>query len=151
MRNTTNDQVAGIEQMVVSGTPPDSLFILDAVLNLDGGVKPKMVATANASYSDMAFRIFKMPGYRFSPRLRDLEDQRFCKARMPGAEPEAGHGALKALARNNKVNVNKVLTAWPDMLRVAGSLVTNQMRAYDLLRMFGHGGRPTPLGQAFAE
>ncbi|MBR8640558.1 Tn3 family transposase [Streptomyces tuirus] len=24
-------------------------------------------------------------------------------------------------------------------------------RAYDLLRMFGRGGRPTPLGQAFAE
>ena len=37
------------------------------------------------------------------------------------------------------------------MLRVAGSLVTNQVRAYDLLRMFGREGRPTPLGQAFAE
>jgi TnpA family transposase len=29
--------------------------------------------------------------------------------------------------------------------------VTNQVRAYDLLRMFARGGRPTPLGQAFAE
>lgn len=37
------------------------------------------------------------------------------------------------------------------MTRVAGSLVTNQVRAYDLLRMFARGGRPTPLGQAFAE
>jgi hypothetical protein len=37
------------------------------------------------------------------------------------------------------------------MLRVAGSLITNQVRAYDLLRMFGREGRPTPLGQAFAE
>lgn len=37
------------------------------------------------------------------------------------------------------------------MLRVAGSLVTGQVRAYDLLRMFGREGRPTPLGQAFAE
>ena len=37
------------------------------------------------------------------------------------------------------------------MLRVAGSLVTNQVRAYDLLRMFGRDGHPTPLGQAFAE
>lgn len=33
-----------------------------------------------------------------------------------------------------------VITHWPDMLRVAGSLVTNQVRAYDLLRMFGHEG-----------
>jgi TnpA family transposase len=37
------------------------------------------------------------------------------------------------------------------MLRVAGSLVTGQVRAYDLLRMFGREGRPTPLDQAFME
>jgi TnpA family transposase len=30
-------------------------------------------------------------------------------------------------------------------------MVTGQVRAYDLLRMFGREGRPTPLGQAFAE
>jgi len=37
------------------------------------------------------------------------------------------------------------------MLRVAGSLVTSQVRAYDLLRMLGRDGHPTALGQAFAE
>ncbi|WP_443743025.1 Tn3 family transposase [Streptomyces rhizosphaericus] len=40
--NAVNDQVAGIGQMVVPGTPHDSLHILDALLNLDGGVKPEM-------------------------------------------------------------------------------------------------------------
>ncbi|MER6917054.1 Tn3 family transposase [Streptomyces sp. NPDC000594] len=148
--NAINDQVIGIGQMVVPGTPRDSLFILDALLNLDGGVKPEMVATDNASYSDMVFGVFKMLGYRFSPRFKDLADQRFWKAQMPGAEAAGGYGPLEALARN-KVNVRKVLTAWPDMLRVAGSLVTNQVRAYDLLRMFGREGHPSPLGQAFAE
>ncbi|WSN50102.1 Tn3 family transposase [Streptomyces sp. NBC_01296] len=49
--NAINDQVIGIGRMVVPGTPRDSLFILDALLNLDGGVKPEMVATDNASYS----------------------------------------------------------------------------------------------------
>lgn len=37
------------------------------------------------------------------------------------------------------------------MLRVAGSLITHQVRAYDVLRMLGRDGHPTPLGQAFAE
>nr|WP_030372085.1 Tn3 family transposase [Streptomyces rimosus] len=36
--NAVNDQVAGIGQMAVPGTPRDSLHILDALLNLDGGV-----------------------------------------------------------------------------------------------------------------
>jgi hypothetical protein len=40
---------------------------------------------------------------------------------------------------------------WPDMIRVAGSLITNPVRAYVLLRMFGREGHPTPLGAAFAE
>jgi TnpA family transposase len=35
--------------------------------------------------------------------------------------------------------------------RVAGSLITNQVRAYDLLRILIRDGYPTPLGQALAE
>ncbi|MFJ6438559.1 Tn3 family transposase [Streptomyces sp. NPDC091416] len=147
--NAVNDQVAGIGQMVVPGTPRDSLHVLDTLLNLDAGVKPEMVATDNASYSDMVFGLFSMLGYNFSPRFKDLADQRFWRAELASVAT-GGYGPLESLARN-KVNLNKVITHWPDMLRVAGSLVTGQVRAYDLLRMFGREGRPTPLGQAFAE
>jgi TnpA family transposase len=50
---------------------------------------------------------------------------------MPGVET-GSYGPLEVLARN-KVNLDKIITHWPDMLRVAGSLVTGQVRAYDLL------------------
>ncbi|MEU0297926.1 Tn3 family transposase [Streptomyces sp. NPDC006175] len=50
-------------------TPRDSLHILDALLNLDGGVKPETVATDNASYSDMVFVLFKSLVYNCSPPL----------------------------------------------------------------------------------
>jgi TnpA family transposase len=36
------------------------------------------------------------------------------------------------------------------MLRVAGSLTTGTVRAYDLIRMISRDGRPTGLGEAFA-
>lgn len=45
-----------------------------------------------------------------------------------------------------RVNLSKVITHWPGMLRVVGSLVTGQVRVYGLLRMFGREGRPTPQG-----
>jgi TnpA family transposase len=147
--NAVNDHVAGIGQVVVPGTPRDSLHILDALLNLDGGVEPEVVATDNASCSDMVFGLFKILGYNFSPPFRDLNDQRFWRATMPGVETGM-YGVLEDLARN-RVNLNKAITHWPDVLKVADSLVTNQVRAYDLLRMFRREGRPTPLGQAFAE
>lgn len=89
-----------------------------------------------------------MLGYNFSPRFEDLGDQRFWRAEVPRVET-GEYGPLEGLARN-KVNLTKVTTHWPDMLRVAGSLVPGQVRAYDVLRMFGREGRPTPLGQAFA-
>lgn len=139
----------GIGALVVPGTVRDSLFILDTLLNLDGGVKPEMIATDNASYSDAVFGLFSMLGYRFAPRFRDLPDQRFWRADLPGGQP-SHYGPLDPIARN-RVNLPKIERQWPDMLRVAGSLVTNQVRAYDLLRMFGRVGHPSPLGQAFAE
>ncbi|TDD24792.1 Tn3 family transposase [Nonomuraea diastatica] len=147
--NAVNDQVAGIGQMVVSGTPRDSLYILDCLINLDAGPKLEVVTTDQASDSDMVFGSFSMLGYRFAPRFADLGDQRFWRAALPDGTT-GDYGVLEAIARN-KVNTKKVITQWPDMLRVAGSLVTNQVRAYDLLRMFARQGNPTPPGQAFAE
>jgi TnpA family transposase len=147
--NAVNDQVSGIGAMVVPGTPRDSLFILDTLLNLDGGVKPEMIATDHASYSDAVFGLFKILGYRFAPRFRDLSDQRFWRADLPDGQT-SHYGPLEPIARH-RVNLTKIHRQWPDMLRVAGSLVTNQVRAYDLLRMFGRDGHPTPLGQGFAE
>jgi TnpA family transposase len=70
--NAVNDQVAGIGQMVVPGTPRDSLFILDTLLNLDAGPKPEVVTTDNASYSDMVLGVFAILNYRFAPRFADL-------------------------------------------------------------------------------
>nr|WP_208026385.1 Tn3 family transposase [Streptomyces sp. Tu 3180] len=118
--NAVNDQVAGIGAMVVRGTPRDCLYTLDTLLNLDGGVKPEMVATDNASYSDMAFGLYKMLGFRFAPRFRDLDDQRFWRADLPddGETSAAGYGPLEAVDCN-KVNLKRIVTHWPDMLRVA--------------------------------
>jgi Tn3 transposase DDE domain len=141
--NAVNDQVAGIGQMVVPGTPRDSLHILDTLLNLDAGPKPEVVTTDTASYSDMIFGLFALLGYQFSPRFADLPDQRYWRAPLPDRLPDGielstdqaaitGYGPLEPIAR-------------------AGSLVTNQVRGYDLPRMFGRDGHPTPLGQGFIE
>ena len=81
--NAVNDQVAGIGQMVVPGTPRDSLFILDTLLNLDAGPRPEVVTTDNASYSDMVFGVFAILTTA-SPRFADLADQRYWRAAMPG-------------------------------------------------------------------
>jgi TnpA family transposase len=73
----------------------------------------------------------------------------FWRTDLPGQQP-ADYGLLNTIARN-RVNLDRIVTHWPDMLRAAGSLVTNHVRAYNLLRMLSRDGHPTPLGQALAE
>ena len=49
-----------------------------------------------------------------------------------------------------RVSLPAIVQHWDDMVRVAGSLATNQVRAYDLIRMMMADGRLTGLGNAFA-
>ncbi len=95
------------------------------------------------------FGLFRLLGYRFSPRIADVGGTGFWRADIP-AQLAGDYGPLNSIPRN-KVNLERIITHRPDMLRVAGSLVTDQVRAYDLLRMLSRDGYPTPLGQALAE
>lgn len=122
--NAVNDQVAGIGAVVVPGTARDSLYVLDTMLNLDGGPKPEMVASDTASYSDVVFGIFTLLGYRFSPRIADLSDQRLWRATLRGLTP-SDYGALNEVARH-KINLDKITAHWDDMTRVAASLATGR-------------------------
>ena len=143
--NYLNDRVAGLSAVVIPGTIRDSLYILDGLLDIDLHHRPDMIATDTASYSDQVFGLFALLGYRFSPRLADLPDQRFWTA-----SPTDNYGALAATARN-KLDIDLIAAHWDDMLRVAGSLVTGRVRAADLLRVTRAGGSLTALGRAIAE
>jgi TnpA family transposase len=147
--NAINDQVSGIGATVVTGTMRDSLHVLDVILNRDGGPAPEMIATDTASYSDIVFGLFRLLGYQFSPRVADMPDQRLWRLTPPGT-PAADYGILNPVAKN-KVSINRMEPHWEDMLRVVGSLHNGSVAGYDLLRMLGRDGNPTPLGASFAE
>lgn len=144
--NYLNDQVAGLGAIVVPGTVRDSLHVLDGLLDLDGGERPEMVATDTASYSDQIFGLFTLLGYRFSPRLAGLPDQRFWRI-----DTTADYGQLNAVAGRNRINLGLITASWPDMLRLAGSLTAGTVRASEVLRVTQGGGTPTLLGKALAE
>ncbi|MFF4779219.1 Tn3 family transposase [Microtetraspora fusca] len=142
--NVVNDQVMGIGGLVVPGTLRDPLFILDAIHTIDGGPRPETVMTDTASYSDIVFGLFAICGYQFSPRIADLGDTRLWRTNT-----RATYGPLDHMSRHT-VRLDRIRARWDDMLRVAGSLTTGKVRAYDLIRMLSRDGRPTGLEDAFA-
>jgi hypothetical protein len=130
--NAVNDQALGIGAVVVPGTIRDSLYILDTLLDIDGGPRPEQVVTDTASYSDQVFGLFRLLGFQFSPRLADLPDQRWWRI-----DPAADYGPLNSVARH-RVNMDLIKANWPDLLRLAGSLMTHKVKASQVTR---HPGR----------
>jgi TnpA family transposase len=143
--NAVNDQALGIGAVVVPGTIRDSLYILDTLLDIDGGPRPEQVVTDTASYSDQVFGLFRLLGFQFSPRLADLPDQRWWRI-----DPAADYGPLNSVARH-RVNMDLIKANWPDLLRLAGSLMTHKVKASQVMRVTQGDGRPTTLGRVLAD
>lgn len=64
-------------------------------------------------------------------------------------QPRADYGPLNSLARG-RIDLSKMERHWDDMTRLAGSLHTGAVRAYDTLRVLQRDGKPTALGEAVA-
>ncbi len=141
--NMINDQAIGLGAKVVSGTVRDSLHVIDVVHNQDGGQRPDIIVTDTASYSDLVFGLLHLLGYSYRPELADMPDQKMWTI----GRPPAAYGSLTAAARG-RISLARIEQHWPDMLRIAGSIHTGAVRAYDIVRMLQRDGRPTPLGEA---
>nr|WP_246509800.1 transposase [Nonomuraea endophytica] len=77
-------------------------------------------------------------------RIADLADTRLWRTNT-----RASYGPLEHMSRHT-IRLDRIRPHWADMVRVAGSLTTGSVRAYDLIRMLSADGRTTGLGEAFA-
>ena len=93
----------------------------------------------------MVFGLFRLLGYRFSPRIADIGGARYWRI-----EPAADYGPLNGVARH-RVNTNLIREHWEDLLRLAGSLKLGLVQATSIMRTLRVDDRPTRLAQAVAE
>ena len=143
--NLVSDQSTGLGGVSVPGTLRDSMVILGLLLEQETHFDPREVMTDTAAYSDVVFGLFWVLGYRFSPRLADIGGARFWRI-----DRNADYGAFDRLARN-QVNTELIAAAWPDLLRLAGSLKLGRVKADAVMRILQVKERPTPLARALAE
>ncbi len=101
--------------------------------------------TDTGAYSDVVFGIFRLLGYRFSPRLADIGGSSFWRV-----DPRADYGTLNAIA-NHQIKLSNIEPHWDDVLRLIGSLKLGRVPATGIMRTLQVGDRPTPLALALAE
>ena len=143
--NLISNQFSGLNDITVPGTLRDSLILLAVVLEQQTDLQPTQIMTDTGAYSDVVFGLFRLLGYRFSPRLADVGGTRFWRI-----DSKADYGLLNAISAHN-ISLNKIEPHWDDMLRLAGSLKLGRVSAAGIMRTLQVGERPTRLAQAIAE
>ena len=143
--NLVSDQFTGLHGITVPGTLRDSLVLLAVALEQQTALQPTQIMTDTGAYSDVVFGLFRLLGYRFSPRLADIGGTRFWRI-----DSRADYGPLNRVARQS-VNLDRITPQWDDMLRTVGSLKLGRVPATGIMRTLQVGDRPTRLAQAFAE
>jgi TnpA family transposase len=142
--NLISDQAVGLGAKVLSGTPRDSLHLIDLIYAQDGGQRPEVLITDTGSYSDVVFGLTALLGLDYRPQIADLPDTKLWRA-----DPTADYGALNATARG-RLDLDRVRRHWPDILRVVASIHTGTVPAHDMLRVLARGGNLNGLGEAIA-
>lgn len=143
--NLLSDQCSGLNAMTVPGTLRDSLILLGVVLEQQTELQPTSIMTDTGAYTDIVFGLFRLLGYRFSPRLSDIGGARFWRI-----DADADYGQLNSLARQ-RISLGRIESHWDEFLRLAGSLKLGRVPATGIMRTLQSGDRPTKLALALAD
>ena len=143
--NLVSDQFTGLHAITVPGTLRDSLILLAVVLERQTELQPTQIMTDTGAYSGVVFGLFRLLGYRFSPRLADVGGMRFWRI-----DPTVDYGEFNAVAKS-RIKTALIAQHWDDLLRLAGSLKLGKVPATGIMRILQMGNRLTRLAQAPAE
>jgi TnpA family transposase len=124
---TTADHYAGLRTIVIPGTQPDAPYALDALLDPQTSVRPREIMTDTAGYTDIMFALYRLLGYRYSPRLADSGAASLWRLNA------TDHGPLNPLARH-QIDRRLIREHYDDVLRIAGSLLQRHTTSSQLIR-----------------
>ena len=112
----TSDQFSQYGSKPIPSTVRDATYVLDGILDNETELPIAEHTSDTAGYTDLVFGLFDLLGLQFSPRLRDLGDQKLYRIDRGIRYEHVGpliRGVLKT---------RLILGHWDDLLRVAGSL-----------------------------
>ncbi len=123
----------------------DATYVLDEILDDETELPLVEHTTDTAGYTDLIFALFDLLGMQFSPRIRDLGDQRLYRLERGNPYPHLDHLLKGNLKRG------LIVERWDDLLRVAGSLKLGWATASLLIGKLLSYPRQNTLAQALQE
>ncbi len=141
----TSDQFSQYGTQVIPATVRDATYVLDEILDNETELSLVEHTTDTAGYTELVFALFDLLGMQFSPRIRDIGDQRLYRFERTPDYPN--------LASRLKGTLNRTLLLdhWDDLLRVAGSLKLGWVTASLLIGKLQTYPRKNKLTRALQE
>ena len=130
---------------VIPTTVREATYVLDAILDNETDLTIEEHTTDTAGYTDLVFGLFDLCGLRFSPRLRDLSDQRLW--RLPTTPQDTPASRLI----QHRIRPALIETHWADMQRVAATIRSGHTSASLLVSRLQASARQNELTKAIQE
>jgi TnpA family transposase len=140
-----SDQYSPFSTKVVNVGVRDATYVLDGLLYHESDLRIEEHYTDTAGFTDHVFGMMNLLGFRFAPRIRDLNETRLF---VPKSEAE--YPALKPLI-GGKINLSHIKSNWDDLLRLASSIRQGTVTASLILRKLAAYPRQNGLALALRE
>jgi TnpA family transposase len=143
----TSDQLSQYGTKFVPVTVRDATYVLDELCNNETELPIREHTTDTAGATEIIFALFDLLGFRFAPRLRDLNDRRrFASGpidmqRYPRLQPHIPR----------RINRPRILDWWDEMVRAAGSIKLGWVTASLLVQKLQAYPRQNALARALQE
>jgi TnpA family transposase len=141
----TSDQFSQYGSKVITATVRDATYVLDEILDNETDLPIVEHTTDTAGYTELVFALFDLLGLRFSPRIRDLGDQRLYRV-----DRQVTYRDLEPAVKGT-IRRDLILNHWDDMLRLAGSLKLGHVTASLYISKLQAYPRQSTLAQALQE
>jgi TnpA family transposase len=143
----TSDQLAQYGSKPVIITARDATYVLDAILGNETELAILEHTTDTAGATEIIFALFDLLGLRFTPRLRDIGSRRLYRS---GGIDLHNYPRLQPYIKG-RINRQRVLDWWDDMLRAAGSMKLGHVTASLLVQKMQAYPQQNALAQALQE
>ena len=141
----TSDRHAQYGTRIIPTTVREATYVLDAIFDNETDLDIEEHTTDTAGYTDLVFGLFDLTGLTFSPRIRDLADQRLWRL------PSTGTDGPAAALLQHRINPPRFIDRWDDMLRVATTIRHGYLPASLVVSRLQASARQNQLTRAIQE
>lgn len=140
-----SDQYGPFAVKTIPATAHEAPYILDGLTMNDTGKRIKEHYADTGGFTDHVFAMCSLLGYQFAPRLRNLSS-----LNLYGMQGITLPKVMQELIRA-KVNIARIESQWPDIIRLIASIITHRVVPSEILRQLASFPRQNELAIALRE